>query len=57
VYVADQATEWDLVLELPELDDADVFTAIAYLDNSVYLGTKAGAFYAIEDVFVLVAPP
>lgn len=57
VYVADHASEWELVVELPELSDADSYTAIAYLDNSVYLGTKAGAFFAIEDVFMLATPP
>lgn len=56
VYAAEQPTQWDLVIELPELDNADSFTSITYLDNTVYLGTKAGAFFAVEDVFVLAQP-
>ena len=53
VYLAESATDWQLVGELPSLPDADSFTSIAYLDDAVYLGTAHGGLCALEEIFEL----
>jgi len=54
VYSAERLGEWTLVAELPELADGDRPSALGYLDNSLYLGSAAGGFYAIRGVFELL---
>lgn len=53
VYLAESATDWQLVRELPSLPDADSFTSIAYLDDTLYLGTAQGGLCAVEEIFEL----
>jgi hypothetical protein len=54
VHLATSFDSWELIAELPTLNDGDSFTALCYLDDGVYLGTALGGLYAIEEVFELV---
>jgi hypothetical protein len=54
VYSTQHFGDWVQIAELPELPEADLFTALAYLDNSLYLASATGGFYAIRDVFELL---
>lgn len=54
VYSAEHLGDWTRIADLPELPNADRFTALAYLDNNLYLASAAGGFYAIRGVFELL---
>lgn len=55
IYLAESSTRWQLVRELPTLPNHDVYTSIAYLDDTLYLGTANGGLCAVEEVFALVS--
>jgi hypothetical protein len=51
VHVAERLDDWALIAQLPELPAGDRLASITFLDNSVYLGSRRGAFFAIREVF------
>ena len=52
--VSEDFDEWQLVVQLEDLGGESP-TALAFLDDALFIGTNRGSLYAVEEVFVPVA--